>query len=375
MARFKGDKTFFHGKNECTGILLVNLGTPTEPTPSAVKRYLAEFLADQRVVEIPKLVWMPLLHGIILPRRSRASAENYAKIWMDEGSPLLYYSQRQADLIQQEVDQRFKGPVHIELAMRYGKPTIKSALKNLQERGARRILVLPLYPQYSATTTATAFDAVTKELHQWRWVPELRFVGQYHDNPGYIDALAESFKNHRQQLDHNGEQRSEMLLMSFHGLPRRNLDEGDPYYCQCHKTGRLLAEKLGLKNDEWKLTFQSRFGKQEWLKPYTDETLKELAKSGTRRIDVICPGFSSDCLETLEEIQMENRDYFLENGGEQYRYIPALNDHPYHIHALCDVIQQHTQGWAETSTGWQASSIEKQHDLTRQRAKAKGAKF
>lgn len=379
MAKFQGDKTFFHGKNESTGVLLVNLGTPDEPTASAVRKYLGEFLGDSRVVEIPKVAWLPILHGLVLPKRAAASAANYKKIWLDDGvkkgSPLLYYSQRQAELLQQEMEVRFRGPVHIELAMRYGNPNIKNSLKALQQKGAKRILVLPLYPQYSSTTTATTYDAVLNTFKSWRWVPELRFVGQYHDNPDYINALANSVKTHWHQLDEMGKTRSELLLMSFHGLPKRNLEAGDPYFCQCHKTGRLLAEALELKNDQWKLTFQSRFGKQEWLKPYTDETLKELASNGVKSIDVICPGFPADCLETLEEIEMENREYFMQAGGETYRYIPALNDNPEHIKALAEIIQQHTQGWAETSTDWNISTNEKQNELTQQRAKAKGAKF
>ena len=379
MAAFQGDKTFFHGKNESTGVLLLNLGTPNEPTPSAVRKYLGEFLGDSRVVEIPRFAWLPILHGLILPRRAAASAANYEKIWFKDngksGSPLLYYGERQAKLLQNEIEARFRGPVHIELAMRYGQPDIKSSLKKLQQKGARRILVLPLYPQYSSTTTATSYDAVSKVLKDWRWIPEMRFVNQYHDNPGYIKALAASVRDHWHHLDESGEQRSEKLLMSFHGLPKRNLDAGDPYFCQCHKTGRLLAETLELKNDQWLLTFQSRFGKQEWLQPYTDATLKQLAKDGTKRIDIISPGFPADCLETLEEINMENRAYFMQAGGEAYHYIPALNDTPLHIRALADIIQQHTQGWPETSDNWSANDIEKQHDLTQQRAKIKGADF
>lgn len=379
VAKFQGDKTFFHGKNQSTGVLLVNLGTPDEPTPSAVRKYLAEFLSDSRVIEIPKIAWLPLLYGVILPKRGTASAANYEKVWFNEGSkqgsPLLYYSQRQTELLQQEMETRFRGPVHIELAMRYGNPSIKSGLLALQEKGAHRILILPLYPQYSATTTATTYDAILATLKSWRWVPELRFVGQYHESPSYIKALAESVKIHWRKLDENGEERGETLLMSFHGLPKRNLEAGDPYFCQCHKTGRLLAEALNLKNDQWKLTFQSRFGKQEWLKPYTDETLKTLASEGMKNIDIICPGFPADCLETLEEIQMENREYFMEAGGETYRYIPALNDDPAHIRALADIVQQHSQGWPETGPDWTADEIEKQNKLTQQRSKAKGSKI
>lgn len=370
MAKIKGDKTFFHGKSESTGVLLVNLGTPEEPTTSAVRKYLAQFLSDPRVIEIPRPVWLAILYGFILPRRPPVIVKKYKEIWLKEGAPLLHYSQRQAKLIQQEMESRFSGPVFIEPAMRYGKPSIESALESLQEKGARRILVLPLYPQYSATTTATGFDEVTKVLRGWRWVPELRFVGQYHDHPAYIDALAKSVKQHWKEKG-----KENLLLMSFHGLPKRNLDLGDPYFCQCHKTGRLLAEKLQLKNNQWKLTFQSRFGKAEWLQPYTDKTLSSLPEEGVKSVDVICPGFPSDCLETLEEINIENREYFMEAGGESYHYIPALNDNQDHIKALTDIIQQHTQGWAETDPSWNISNNEKQNELTQQRAKAHGSKF
>lgn len=370
MAKVKGNKTFFHGKSESTGVLLVNLGTPDEPTTSAVRKYLRQFLSDPRVVEIPRFVWLPILYAFVLPKRPAKSAENYKKIWSEKGSPLLHYSQRQEKLLQQEMETRFKGPVHIELAMRYGKPDIESGLKTLQEKGARRLLILPLYPQYSATTTATTFDAISKILGGWRWIPEFRFISQYHDHSSYIDALAKSVEEHWKK-----NARGELLLMSFHGLPKRNLDLGDPYYCQCQKTGRLLAEKLGLENNQWQLTFQSRFGKAEWLKPYTDKTLMELPSKGIKSLDVICPGFPADCLETLEEIEVENREYFIEAGGTEYQYIPALNDQDFHIDALADIVQLHTQGWFETSTDWGAPAVEKQNEQTQQRAKAKGAKL
>ena len=370
VAKVKGDKTFFHGKSESVGVLLVNLGTPEELTTKAVRKYLGQFLSDSRVIEIPRLIWLAILYGFILPRRPPVLVEKYKTIWMDEGSPLLHYSNRQAKLIQQEMESRFKGPVIIEPAMRYGKPSIESGLKALQEKGSRRILILPLYPQYSATTTATGFDEVTKVLRSWRWVPELRFVGQYHDHPSYIEALASSVKEHWKT---NGQ--SDVLLMSFHGLPKRNLDLGDPYFCHCQKTGRLLAEKLELKDDRWRLTFQSRFGKAEWLQPYTDKTLMALPNEGVKTVDVICPGFPSDCLETLEEINIENREYFMEAGGEDYHYIPALNDNQEHIKALADIVQQHTQGWTETNSDWDNASIEKQNELIQQRAKSMGSKL
>ena len=370
MTKVKSDKTFFHGKSESTGVLLVNLGTPAEPTKSSVKQFLKQFLSDPRVIEIPRLIWLPILYAFILTKRPAASAENYKKVWMEEGSPLMVYSLRQQKLLQKEMETRFNGPVHIQLAMRYGEPSIESGLKALQEKGARRVLILPLYPQYSATTTATSFDTVYKFYMGRRWIPELRFIAQYHDFPAYIDTLAKSVKAHWKT---NG--RSEVLLMSFHGLPKRNLELGDPYFCHCHKTGRLLAEKLGLKNEQWRLSFQSLFGKAEWVKPYTDKTLMALPGEGVKSVDVICPGFPSDCIETLEEMNIENREYFMEAGGESYHYIPALNDDPDHIFALADLIQLHTQGWTETSPEWKASAAEKQCEISKQNALEKGAKI
>lgn len=370
MASVKGDKSFFHGKAECTGILLVNLGTPDEPTKSAVRKYLAQFLSDSRVVEIPRLVWLPILYGFVLRKRPAASAENYKKVWTEDGSPLLQIGKKQAKLLQQEMETRFSGPVHIQLAMRYGNPSINEGLDTLQEKGARRILVLPLYPQYSATTTATTFDAIAKIMSSWRWIPEFRFINQYHDFSPYINALAKSVKEYWRNNE-----KGEVLLMSFHGLPKRNLDLGDPYFCQCHKTARLLAKKLDLKESQWKITFQSRFGKAEWLKPYTDKTLMKMPEEGIKSVDVICPGFPADCLETIEEIDGENREYFLNAGGEHYHYIPALNHDATHIHALADLIQRHTQGWLETSKGWASASIEKQNEGSKQRATKKGAKI
>lgn len=370
MPKIKSDKTFFHGKSESIGVLLINLGTPEEPTTKSVRKYLRQFLSDSRVVEIPRFVWLPILYGLVLPKRPAKSAENYQKVWSDEhGSPLLHYSLRQKKLLQNEVMSRFKGPAHIELAMRYGNPDIESGLKKLQEKGAQRLLVLPLYPQYSATTTATSFDEVSRVLRGWRLIPEFRFISQYYDHPSYIKALSKSVKEYWKK-----NKRNDILLMSFHGLPKRNLDLGDPYYCHCQKTGRLLAEKLELKDDQWKLTFQSRFGKAEWLKPYTDETLKTLPEKGIKSVDVICPGFPSDCLETLEEIEGENREYFMQAGGEIFNYIPALNDHPLHIQTLADIIQQHTQGWKEADSNWSLTETEGLSKLTQNRAKDKGAK-
>jgi ferrochelatase len=337
--------TFRHDAADSLGILLVNLGTPDSPSPADVRRYLKEFLWDPRVVEMARPIWWLVLNGVILNTRPRRSAAAYAKVWTDEGSPLLVISKQQQAALQQQLSDTLPGPVHVALAMRYGNPSIATGLAELREAGARRVLVLPLYPQYSATTTASIFDAVTAELKNWRWLPELRFVNHYHDDPAYIAALADSVREHWAQ---HGQ--AEKLVMSFHGIPKEYFEAGDPYFCECQKTGRLLAEALGLSEQQWLLTFQSRLGPKEWLSPYTDQTLEQLGKGGTRTVDVICPGFAADCLETLEEIAMENRDTFLEAGGEGYRYIPCLNDRPDHIAQLGQLVQRHVQGWAEADT-------------------------
>ena len=369
MSRFSHDEQFFHGKSESLGVLIVNLGTPDEPTTKAVRRYLKQFLSDGRVVEIPKVVWWFILNGIILRSRPAKSAELYASVWEESGSPLLKYGKLQQQALQSEMSVRFNGPVHVELAMRYGNPSILQGLRNLRSKGARRLLVLPLYPQYSAATTATTYDAVSLEMKRWRWIPEIRYINQYHDEPDYINALANTVKAHWAE---HGQQ--EKLMMSFHGLPKRNLELGDPYHCQCHKTGRLLAEALGLTSEQWLVTFQSRFGKAEWLKPYTDKTLEKMAKDGVKSVDVVCPGFSADCLETLEEIAVENREVFIEAGGESYSYIPALNDDADHIQVLAGLIQRHSQGWPETSPEWTEHAVQGQEQSTQKLAKALGAK-
>ncbi len=322
---------------ESIGILLVNLGTPDAPSEGAVRRYLAEFLSDPRVVEMPRLLWRLILHGVILRTHPRRSAAAYRKIWTDEGSPLLAISRQQSDLLQQALEERMDGPVRVELAMRYGSPSIPSALERLRRANARRVIVLPLYPQYSATTTGSTFDAVTGTLHRWRWLPELRFINHYHDDPGYIGALANSvcsFRERHGEPDH--------LLISFHGIPQAYADGGDPYPEECRMTARLLAEALELEPDRWSCSFQSRMGRKPWVRPYTDETLKAMGNDGVAHLHVLCPGFPADCLETLEEIGEENRARFLEAGGKEYRYIPALNTSPGHIEALADLILRHT---------------------------------
>ena len=336
---FQTEPTYRHGQPPRTAVLLVNLGTPDEPTAPALRRYLAEFLSDPRVVEIPRLVWWLLLHGVILRTRPATSAAKYATVWMPEGSPLAVWTQRQA----QALDATMIAAGHdvlVRHAMRYGNPSVASVMDGLRAEGATRVLVLPMYPQYAAATTASVGDSVMRWAQQSRRVPELRFVGEYHDDPGYISALAERLQSHWQQHG-----RGDKLVLSFHGVPERSLHLGDPYHCQCHKTARLLAEKLGLTNDQMVLTFQSRFGKAKWLEPYTEPTLRQLATSGVKRVDVMCPGFVADCLETLEEIAQEAREAFLQAGGEQFSYVPCLNDAPTWTAALAALAERHLQGW------------------------------
>jgi ferrochelatase len=359
--RFAPEPPFAHDQAERTAVLLVNLGSPDAPTPSAVRRYLAEFLSDPRVVEIPKPLWWVILHGVVLRVRPRKSAAKYAAIWTSEGSPLLSWSQRQAVRLLGDLGQRGQ-PVLVRCAMRYGQPSIGAALDMLRAEGATRILVLPLYPQYAAATTASVFDAVSAWAARARRMPEFRFVNQYHDDPGYIGALANSVQAHWRN---NG--RGDKLLMSFHGLPARTLTLGDPYHCQCHKTGRLLAERLGLRDSEWIVSFQSRLGRAKWLEPYTEPTLRQLAAQGVKRIDAVCPGFAADNLETLEEIAIEARDAFLAAGGREFSFIPCLNDRDDWIRALADLTLQHLQGWPLKP----AEAVELQRQ--QQRAKKAGA--
>ena len=322
------------------GLLLVNLGTPDSPTEQDVRKYLAEFLSDPRVVETPRLLWWFILNGIILRTRPKRSAAAYAKVWTEEGSPLMRISKRQAEALQQALDARTNQPVRVDLAMRYVNPSIAGGLYQLHHGNAQRVIILPLYPQYSAATTASIFDAVTKELQGWRRIPELRFINHYHDDPGYIRALAGSVRAHWGK-----EGQPERLLMSFHGIPKDYADKGDPYPGECHTTARLLAAELALEEDRWAISFQSRMGRKEWIKPYTDETLMAWGREGIKKVQVICPGFPTDCLETLEEIAIENRGYFLAAGGEAYQYIPALNDSDSHIEALAGLALYHA--WKE----------------------------
>ncbi|GJM05728.1 MAG: ferrochelatase 2 [marine bacterium B5-7] len=338
--KYKGNPEYKHDSESCTGVLITNLGTPDAPTPAALRKYLKEFLSDPRVIETPKIIWWFVLHCIILRIRPRRSAEAYKKVWTENGSPLLDISIKQANKIQSAISKQSNGAIKVELAMRYGNPSIEAGLEKLRAANAEHILVFPLYPQYSAATTASTFDAVTDVLKKWRWIPEMRMINHYHDNPDYITALANSINNYWQTHT-----KPEKLLFSFHGLPQDYFLAGDPYHCECHKTARLVAEKLELKEDEWQLTFQSRFGPRKWLEPYTDITLKKLAHQGTKHVQIVCPGFSADCLETLEEIDMQNRAFFTEAGGETFSYIPALNDDDEHIQALSNIIMTHCQGW------------------------------
>ncbi len=342
--RMRPEPPHAHGRVQATAILLCNLGTPDAPTPAALRRYLAEFLSDQRVVEIPKPIWWLILHGIILRIRPAKSAAKYASIWTAQGSPLKVWTDKQAELLQQWFEQQGQS-IWVRPAMRYGQPSIAAQLDALKAEGATRILILPAYPQYSATTTASVCDAVYAWGQQVRTLPELRFISHYHDAPAYITALANGVRQHWQK---HGQ--AEQLVMSFHGVPQRTLQLGDPYYCECHKTARLLAEHLGLTAQQYRLTFQSRFGKAKWLQPYTEPTLVELAKSGLKRVDVICPGFVSDCLETLEEISQEARQAFLTAGGQEFHYIQCLNDRADWIDALGQLCRQHLSGWPAQST-------------------------
>ena len=368
MSRFNSSLNYEHGASESVGLLLVNVGTPDEPTTSAVRRYLAEFLSDPRVVEVPRLIWWLVLHGYILRTRPIRSAQAYRKIWSDRGSPLLLHTLAIATRMQRALTSRFSSRIQVEVGMSYGNPSIDSALEKMFDLRVRRIVVLPLYPQYSGTTTGSVFDAVTKILSRRRWVPELKFINHYHDAPGYISSLAASVKEHWARHG-----RGERLLMSFHGLPKAMLLAGDPYHCQCHKTARLLAEVLQLNDNEWQVSFQSRVGRANWLTPYTDKTLETWGKQRVGLIDVICPGFAADCLETLEEIALENARLFEEEGGGQLRYIPALNTREDHLSFLLQTFEENLSGWPEASPDWTTSDTSRQEEESLERAREMGA--
>jgi ferrochelatase len=330
-------------QDDVIGVLLANLGTPDSSSVRDVRRYLKQFLWDPRVVEVPRLAWWLVLNFVVLTTRPRRSARAYARIWTNEGSPLLLISRKQQVALQAMLDQQYAGQVKTALAMCYGKPSIAVGLGELREAGCRRVLVLPLYPQYSATSTAAVFDAVYQVMRSWRLVPELRFVNDYYDRAAYIRTLADSVRHY--QSVHGAPDR---LLMSFHGIPQDYADAGDPYACQCEVTAGLLAKELGLELPRWQSSYQSRLGPRAWLKPYTDHALAALAGEGVKNVQVICPGFSADCLETLEEIAMEDRNIFMRAGGESFNYIPCLNDDAPHIDMLAGLVGQHLQGWLST---------------------------
>ena len=356
---YRNHPDFDHSQEARIGVLISNLGTPTEPTPEGVRPFLREFLSDPRVVEIPRLLWWLILHGVILLIRPARSARAYKSIWTASGSPLLIHTRAQADALHQRLSEEYGEQVLVECAFRYGEPSIGHGVQALLDRGARKVLVLPLYPQFSSATGASTFDALARDFTRRRWLPELRFITHYHDTPGYITALAQSITAFREV--HGAAQK---LVFSYHGLPRSSLDNGDPYYCECQKTSRLLAQELGLQEDEYIASFQSRFGVAQWLQPYTDVSLQLLAKQGITSVQVVCPGFSADCLETLQEIAIENRDLYLAAGGERYEYIPALNAEPAHIDMLTGLVKENLQGWLQESQDTEAS---------KQRALALGA--
>jgi len=336
---FLPEPPYQHGSLPRVGVLLVNLGTPSAPTAAAVRPYLAEFLSDRRVVEIPALVWKLILHGIILRTRPAKSAAKYASVWLKEGSPLAVYTARMTTLLQGYSGERGL-QLQVRHAMRYGQPSVASQLSALKAAGCTRILVVPAYPQYSGTTTASVVDAVGHWAAQTRHLPELRFINRFHDDPGYIDALAQRVQAHWKL-----EGRGDHLLMSFHGVPERTLKLGDPYHCECLVTARLLAQRLDLNAEQYSVSFQSRFGRAKWLEPSTESTLKALAQKGIQRLQVVCPGFVADCLETLEEIAIEGRHLYQTAGGQAYDYIPCLNDSPAWIQALVGLVDRHTAGW------------------------------
>jgi ferrochelatase len=337
---YKTEPTHTHGTPEKTGILLVNLGTPDAPTAQAVRPYLKEFLSDPRVVEIPKPIWWLILNGIILNVRPKKSAAKYASVWMAEGSPLRVYTAKQASLLEGYLSQRTQAPFVVDYAMSYGNPSIASVMQKLKAQNCTRILVVPLYPQYAASSTATVFDRVFAAVQTMRNTPAIRTIKHFHDDAGYIKALAANVNEY--WMKHG---RPEKLVMSFHGVPQYTLEKGDPYHCECLKTGRLLAEALGLSKDQYAVSFQSRFGKAEWIKPYTTATLVALGQQKTKRVDVVCPGFVADCLETLEEIAMEGKEDFQHAGGGEYHYIPCLNDRNDWMHAFTDLVMNNLQGW------------------------------
>ncbi|AJD46861.1 ferrochelatase [Isoalcanivorax pacificus W11-5] len=337
---YRGSADLLTGDSGRIGVLITNLGTPDAPTTPALRRYLREFLSDPRVVEVPRLIWWLVLNLVILVIRPPRSAKAYASVWTERGSPLMFHTEDQCSALREALHARFGNELVVEFAMRYGTPSISSTLDTMQRAGVTQLIVLPLYPQYSGSTGGSTLDAVNADLCRRRWVPSLHFISDYHDFDPYIEAMAERIRTH--WAEHG---RADRLLLSYHGIPKRYVTQGDPYQQQCLATSAKLRAALGLAEEECLTTFQSRFGREEWLKPYTDHTLKALPGEGVRSVQVFCPGFSADCLETIEEIGEENREYFMESGGERYEYIAALNATSAHIEALADLVGPVVAGW------------------------------
>ena len=335
--KYFGEKNYKHGTKSNIGVLLTNLGTPDRPDRKNLKKYLKEFLSDPRVIEVPKLIWQIILRGIILNVRPQKVAKLYKSIWGKKGGPLLIMLNKQKNGIKNILK---KKNIKIEIAMRYGNPSIEKGLNKLRKQGCRKILIFPLYPQYCAATTGSTFDKVTEILRSWRWVPELRFINNYFENPLYIDCLIKSIKENQKKFG-----KYQKLIFSYHGIPKKYLLKGDPYYCFCQKTTRLVIEKMKLKKNEYITTFQSRFGPDEWLTPYTDKTLEKLPAEGVKNVHILSPGFSSDCLETLEELKVENKNNFILSGGIKYNYINCLNDNKDHLKMLSSIILNNLKAW------------------------------
>ena len=329
--KFVGEEDFKHQNRQKIGVLICNLGTPETYKTKDVRRFLRQFLSDGRVIEIPKIIWWFILNGIILTLRPSKSAKLYKSVWTKEGSPLLVLSKKLTEKLKKSVGDSCE----VELAMRYGNPSMESALMSLKNKNCRKLIVIPMFPQYSGTTTGSIFDEVARVLSKWRWVPSLSFVNSYHDQPEYINALADSLSNH---IKNNSPQK---IIFTYHGIPKRNFDLGDPYQCYCQKTTRLVAEKLNLEDDTYITTFQSRFGPAEWLKPYTSDTMGELPLQEVKNVLVVAPAFSVDCLETIEEIDQENKEIFLKAGGEKFTYAPCLNDSSGQVNLLKAIIDKH----------------------------------
>ena len=350
--RFQGQADFSHGRAPTIGVLLVNLGTPDAPTKASVKQYLAEFLADKRVVEIPHLLWLMILHGIILRFRPAKSVKAYQKVWTDRGSPLMTGTRDLADHLKHKLETAHPNRFSVKIAMRYGQPAIREELQALQAAGAERLMVVPLYPQYSGATIGTVADTVFKELSTWRWIPELQVLGTYHDDNAYLAAIADSLTRHWRAKGHTDDPLppGHKLLISFHGMPKFTLTAGDPYFCHCHKTARLLAERLNLREEQWEMAFQSRFGKAEWLQPYVSPRFEALPSEGVKHLTVICPGFAVDCLETLEEIAMDGKHMFMAAGGDHFDYVPALNASVQHANFFAKRISHHASAWLAHNT-------------------------